>query len=426
MPPTYAVVTFGCRVNTADSLALEAALVQAGASPGRADVADVVIVNSCAVTASAEQGTRQAIRRLVRTNPGARVLVTGCYATRRPDELALLEGVLQVVPNEGKARLDTIARSVLGIAPPLPATGDGPCGAAIAPGLAGRTAWTLAVQTGCDERCTYCVIPSTRGPGRSALPGVVQQQVRHAAARGFREVVLAGVHLGSYGRDLQPALSLVDLLGGLAPLARALGVRLRISSLEPMDVTGGLVDLVAEAGVFAPHFHLPLQHASDRVLSAMGRPYTLEHYARVVDRVRATLPEAAIGADVMVGFPGEDESDVDTLCRYLARSPLTSLHVFPYSDRPGTPAATLSGKVHGACTRDRATRVRAIGAALSDRFRAGQVGTEHVALTLEDGTLALTGNYCKVRIPPGHARNEWVRVRILAAGADSMAGEILA
>jgi tRNA A37 methylthiotransferase MiaB len=188
----------------------------------------------------------------------------------------------------------------------------------------------------------------------------------------------------------------------------------RLSSLEPMDCTPAIVDLVASSSAFAPHFHLPLQHASNRVLAAMRRPYTIEQYAALVDDIRARIPSASIGSDIIVGFPGETEEDVSCLERYLERSPLTHLHVFPYSDRPGTAATTLGGKVPGALVRDRGRRIRQIGRFLTERFHASQIGTVHRALTLEDGALVVTGNYLKLRIAPGCARNEWVRVRVLS------------
>ena len=244
------------------------------------------------------------------------------------------------------------------------------------------------------------------------------------AAAGFKEIALTGVHLGSYGRDLQPPSSLIEMLCALDdwsakadPLrAEAVAERsdllFRISSLEPMDCSRAVVDLVASSDRFAPHFHLPLQHASNRVLAAMRRPYTIEYYASLVDDIRARIPGASIGSDVIVGFPGETDEDVDRLADYLERSPLTHLHVFPYSDRPGTPASAMTAKVSGLVVRERGRRIREIGRVLSERFRDSQVGTTHRALTLESGSLAVTTNYLKVRIPPGRARNEWVRVRL--------------
>jgi tRNA A37 methylthiotransferase MiaB len=287
------------------------------------------------------------------------------------------------------------------------------------------------------------------------------------------------VHLGSYGRDLTPRSSLLQLLVALSehqvrlkaditsrddqrvrlkadttsrddqqvrlkvdttsrddrrvrPNGDSTGdrsVRLqpdllyRISSLEPMDCTPEIVDLVATSSSFAPHFHLPLQHASDRILTAMRRPYTAASYASLVDGIRSRIPAASIGSDVIVGFPGETAEDFEALAAYLERSPLTHLHVFPYSDRPGTAAAALTSKVHGAAIRERARRIREIGARLTARFRDSQIGTMHRALTIEDGTLAVTGNYLKLRIPPGRVRNEWIRVKVASAGGELTAQE---
>ncbi len=333
-----------------------------------------------------------------------------------------MPGVCAVVSNDAKHDLSGSWLGAVGAA--VPPAGEGPCGSLPQPGLAGRTAWTLAVQTGCDEACSYCIIPRTRGRGRSLPVHEVVTRVGDAAGHGYREVVLTGVHLGSYGRDLVPATSLEALLRRLAVHAETLGVRVRLSSIEPMDCSDAVIDLVADSACYAPHFHVPLQHASGRVLDAMRRPYTPAQYAHVVDRIRARMPRAAIGADVIVGFPGEQDADVDALCDYLSGSPLTSLHVFPFSDRPGTDAASIRPKVHGTTVRDRAARVRSIGERLQERFRADQVGSEHRAITLDDGTLALTGHYCKVKIPPGHRRNEWVRVRITGA-APVMTGDVL-
>ena len=200
-------------------------------------------------------------------------------------------------------------------------------------------------------------------------------------------------------------------------------VRFRISSLEPMDCSREVVDLVAACDSFAPHFHLPLQHASGRLLAAMRRPYSVEQYAALVDAIRARMPGASIGSDIIVGFPEERDEDVEELCGYLEQSPLTHLHVFPYSDRPGTVASSMSGKVRGGVIRARAAQVRDIGHRLTSAFRRRQLGTIHRALTIGDGAVAVTGNYLKVRIPPGCDRNEWVMVRITEAG-ESMSGEV--
>ena len=413
----YSIVTFGCRVNQADSFQIEEQLMAAGCESAAASDADLIVVNTCSVTSSADQGTRQIVRKIARENPAARIVVTGCYATRRPGEIADLPGVVQVVPNDRK---DDLVRDI-GLAAPKPARakaglttaqrfgeGDGACGADIAPGLAGRTAFTLRVQTGCDQACSYCIIPTTRGAGRSRPLPEVLSEIDRVAVSGYREIAITGVHLGSYGRDLPHKSSLVELLRAIE--RHACGIRFRISSLEPMDCSDEIVDLVASSTCFAPHFHLPLQHASDSMLVSMRRPYTLAYYRRLVDRIRSRISHASIGTDIIVGFPGETDADFTILETYLRESPLTHVHVFPYSDRPGTAATAMPDKVHGSIVRARATIVRAMGRELTRKFHLAQHGSVRPGLTIEDGSLVVTDNYLKVRIPPGHVRNEWVSV----------------
>jgi threonylcarbamoyladenosine tRNA methylthiotransferase MtaB len=267
----------------------------------------------------------------------------------------------------------------------------------------GRTAWTLRVQTGCEEKCSYCIIPATRGRSRSRSLDEIQAEVGRVVDAGYKEIAITGVHLGSYGRDLAPRSSLIELLRELTTW----NVSFRISSLEPMDFPIDILDLP-----IAPHFHLPLQHAANRVLELMRRPYLIEHYAALVNTIRDRLPHAAIGSDVIVGFPGETDEDFAQLTSYLERSPLTHLHVFPYSDRPGTVASQLPGKVHGAVVKTRAQQIREISRRLADSFRETQRGTTRRALTIEDGSVVVTDNYVRVPAPPGCARNEWVEVRL--------------
>ena len=404
----YSIVTFGCRVNQADSLRLEEDLRALGGAETISSKADLVVVNTCSVTATADQGARQTIRRIARENPDAKIVVTGCYATRCADEVAALPGVVRVVRNDEKLSMFGVTTAER--------EGDGPCGSSIEPGVAGRTAFTIRAQTGCEERCAYCIIPTTRGASRSRPVAVLVREIERVAAAGFKEVTLTGVHLGSYGRDLAPASSLLELLRALDAIEG--DVAFRVSSLEPMDCTPEIVALVAGRGRFLPHFHLPLQHAADRMLLSMRRPYTLDEYRRLVDGIASRLPHASIGADMIVGFPGETDTDFEANLTYLPASPLTHLHVFPYSDRPGTEASAMPGKVHGSVVRDRGARLREIGASLSRRFRAAQAGTIRPGLTLEDGTLVVTDNYLKVRIEPGTPRNTRVMVRIGPVGPD--------
>ena len=419
----YAIVTFGCRVNQADSFAIEEQLRRRGAVDAPAEHADLVVINTCSVTASADQATRQTIRRIVRSNPDVRVVVTGCYATRRPEEIAALPNVVRVVTNDAKDTLVdalhadgelTTARRFDG--------GEGPCGLSLEPGVAGRTALTLRVQTGCDQECSYCIIPRTRGAGRSRPLSEVIRDVRRAVDAGYREIAMTGVHLGSYGRDLDGGTTLSDLV-------RVLGewpddVRFRISSLEPMDCTSEIVDAAARSPRIAPHFHLPLQHGCDDMLAAMRRPYTVGNYRSLVDDIRARLPHASIGTDIIVGFPGETGDHFAAMRDLLAALPVTYLHVFPYSDRPGTTATRLSGRVDGNDIRVRAREIREIGADKTAGFRRSQVGRTMRGLSVDDGRSVVTGNYLKVRIGEVRPRNTWVDVEI--ASADPLLGRALA
>lgn len=407
----YSIVTFGCRVNQADSFVIEEELRRRGGVDAAPEDADLVVVNSCSVTATADQGTRQAIRRIARSNPDVRIVVTGCYATRRPEDIGALPNVVRIVANGEKDSLVgllesegelTTARRFDG--------GDGPCGMALAPGVAGRTALILRVQTGCDERCSYCIIPSTRGSGRSRPLPEVLRELRRAADAGYREIAITGVHLGSYGRDLGDGTTLTRLV-------RALGdwpddVLFRISSLEPMDCTPEIIDVAGRSSRIAPHLHLPLQHGSDPILASMRRPYAANDYRTLVEHIRSRLPHAAIGTDIIVGFPGESDADFRVTYALLEQLPLSYVHVFPYSDRPGTVAASMPGKVDGNAIRDRGRLLRDLASRKASAFRRSQVGRMLRALTVDDGCSAVTGNYLKLRLDQQHRRNEWVTVRV--------------
>ena len=418
----YAILTFGCRVNQADSLVIEDQLRRRGAVSAPPELADTVIVNTCSVTAGADQGARQAVRRIVRSNPKVNVVVTGCYATREPEDVRSLPNVVQVVGNADKDRL------VAGLAASAELTtadrfdgGDGPCGMRLEPGVAGRTALMMRVQTGCDETCSYCIIPRTRGAGRSRpLPDVLRE-IRMAVDAGYREIVITGVHLGSYGRDLDDRTTLTTLVRTLSEWPDE--VLFRISSLEPMDCTAKIVEAAAESPRIAPHFHLPLQHGSDAIITAMRRPYSPAYYRRLVELIRQRMPDAAIGTDVIVGFPGESPGDFDALCELLNSLPVTYLHVFPYSDRPGTDAAKLAHTVAGSDVRARSREVRAIGERKGADFRRSQQGRTLRALVVDEGFTVVTGNYLKVRTTEWSARNTWVCVRV--DGVDPLVGQVL-
>jgi threonylcarbamoyladenosine tRNA methylthiotransferase MtaB len=422
-PVKYAVVTFGCRVNQAESLAIEDAFRARGATAASPEEADVIVVNTCSVTASADQAARQTIRRIGRANPAVRVVVTGCYATRQPADVSALPNVIRVVTNGGKDSLvDAIGQDLSLTTAQRFGDGDGACGQTLTPGTAGRTALTLRVQTGCEEACGYCIIPTTRGAGRSSsLTGVVRN-IQRAVAAGYKEIAITGVHLGSYGRDLGNGSSLATLIRTLAGWPDH--VLFRISSLEPMDCAPEIVEMVAASPRLAPHFHLPLQHGSDAILRAMRRPYTVSYYRSLIDRIRTVLPHASVGSDIIVGFPGETAAHFAEMRTVLDELPLTHLHVFPYSDRPGTDASKMFPKVDGRDVRERGREVRAIGDGMARRFKASQVGRTIRALTVDDGQSVVTDNYLKLRLDVRQPRNEWVRVRVEENHQGTVAGDL--
>ena len=442
---TFSIENFGCRATQADAAAIESQLRASGLARVREHGdAEIVVLNTCTVTAAADAQARDAIRHVHAANPAARILVSGCYAQRAPDELAELAGVEWVVGNSHLAEISSVVRRAIQ-APGFAAGGDSSAVIPIAALAAGgmslargpakiltsdifaqsavltgpasaddgeHTRPTLKIQDGCNHRCAYCVIPFVRGNSRSLAPERVLAELRALIAAGAREIVLSGINLGSYGRDLTPRASLDAVLRRI--LAETPLERLRLSSIEPMDVTEDLLRFIAAEPRIAQHLHMPLQSASNRILSAMHRWYRAEHYERRIDLIRQFLPDAAIGADVIVGFPDETKKDFADTAAFIERLPFAYLHVFSYSPRPGTAAAHLAAQVPPTEIRARARELRALSAKKAAEFRASQSVSRHRALTLnrsgEDWTESLTGNYLKVRIPGRHPANEWHEV----------------
>jgi threonylcarbamoyladenosine tRNA methylthiotransferase MtaB len=448
---TFSIENFGCRATDADAAALRRDMVGQGlAFVAEHSRADVVVLNTCTVTAAADSQAREAIRKIHRSNPSAQIVVTGCYAQRAPEEIAQLDGVHFVVGNSHQTEIVDLVRASLRAAdagPGLSAVIDGflplakidrdPMSLARGPAKiltgdifaqtsvqvapasfadSGHTRPILKIQDGCNNRCSYCVIPFVRGKSRSMPPDVVVEEIRKLVGAGAKEVVLSGINLGSYGRDLTPRAELIDIARRI--LSETDLEQLRFSSIEPQDVTEEFVALVAFTERIAPHFHVPLQSGSGRQLRAMHRWYRAEHYAERVRMIRRHSPDAAIGADVIVGFPGETNEDFQTTVDFIERLPLTYLHVFSFSARPGTEADKfpLDHHVPPGAIRERARHLRALSQRQSDAFRAAQSGRTLRALTLartgENWTEVLTGNYLKAKVAGHHAPNQWHAVRI--------------
>ena len=412
--PKFFVQNFGCRATQADGAALETLLAQRGLEcAASSDAADLVILNTCTVTAAADEDVRAAVRRVHRGNPGARILVTGCYAQRSPEELAAMPGVDWVVGNSHKTRIpelldsgapyhgqilvgDIFAQHDFLSAPVEEASGD-------------RTRPNLKIQDGCGNRCSFCIIPFVRGRSRSMPAEQVVVQVRGLAGR-YREVVLSGVNLGRWGREPGSPMRLAGLVRKLLDETNV--ERLRLSSVEPMDFSGDLLELMASSPRIAKHVHAPLQSGSDTVLRRMHRKYRPHHYAGRILKARELMPDAAIGADVMVGFPGETREEFETSREFIESLPFTYLHVFTYSERPGTPAAEAPDAVPMPLRKQRNKVLRDIAARKNLEFRRRMVGRKLSVVTLGEAGMALSGNYLKVRLATPRQGNLLIDVAI--------------
>jgi len=432
--PTYRIVTLGCKLNQADSAALETRLRVLGFRRAPRDQddaagADLVILNTCTVTANADREARQIARRLRGAHPDALLIATGCYAERDAAGLRAVPCIDHVVPlREQEERVPEIAAAAFGIDRDRVDLDLGPSGTTEGCeaefGSGDRTRALLKVQDGCNLRCSYCVIPSVRGASRSLPPGLVLERLGLLVDSGFREIVLTGVNTGDYGRDLDPPSSLARLLG-TALDTQGLG-RIRLNSLEPKTVTRELAGLLAAGGgCLAPHLQIPLQSGCDTVLARMRRPYRTADYARVVEDLRREVDGIALGADVIAGFPGETDEEFETTRRFIESSPLGYLHVFSYSPRPGTAAASSPGQVPPHVIKERSARLRRLAGELSLRFRTAFVGRTRTALILRevrpDGRLrALTDNFIDLGCDPqgrdaAPLMNRLLRVRITDA-----------
>jgi threonylcarbamoyladenosine tRNA methylthiotransferase MtaB len=465
--PTFHIEQFGCRATQADGAAIERQLLDRGCTLADSpSAADVVVLNTCTVTAAADAQARDAIRKLHTINPATQIIVTGCYAQRAPEELAALPGVTVVVGNSHKPQIPDLIRPLVPPTNPVPANFipiesllawpvsfpigarhvyPGPLGAIpaanpdsihsvphapilvgdifdqqqllVAPipgGESNHTRPTLKIQDGCNNRCAFCVIPLVRGKSRSLRPEAVLQEIRGLGNAGYKEIVLSGINLGAWGRDLSPRQNFLDLLRQILDETEV--ARLRLSSIEPLDVTRDLVALFASSPRLAQHFHMPLQSAADKILSAMHRWYRSEHYARRIDFIREQLPNAAIGADVIAGFPGETEDDHTATMNFIDRRPFTYLHVFSYSVRPGTGAANLPDHVPGATSKRRARELRVLSEKKSSAFHSSQSGRTLSLLTLRhsdstassEWTPALSSNFLKLRLSGSWQPNQFV------------------
>src|SRR6266700_3150348 len=490
----FYVQNFGCRATQADGAAIERQFLDQGLRPVPDSAeADIVVINTCTVTAQADRDARAAIRRLYRQNPERQIIVTGCYAQRAPQEVAALPGVSRVIGNSHKHELANIVRRQ-GFVPLSELAQERVfvsdifahtelLAAPVFDSANQRTRPNLKVQDGCDNRCSFCVIPSVRGHSRSLPLAEVIREVNALVEAGYREVVISGINLGRWGRDLhdprrdsRPRLSGRAQLAGAStgaketvPYSSASGTteltsaarsyrfedlihtilaqtpleKLRISSVEPMDWSNQLIALMAESTRIAKHAHVPLQSGSDSVLRRMHRRYRPWHYREKVQKIRAAMPRAAIGADVMVGFPGETEAEFEETRRIIEDLPFTYLHVFTYSARPGTPAAAMPNQVPVHVARELNRILRDLAGEKHGLFMRSFIGKTIDAITLNTTaglgcpaeqssakpfqtsssfTSALTDNYLKLRLHGYHQPNRWIAARVASVDRDALTG----
>ncbi len=470
--PSFYVENFGCRATQADGAALERQFSDRGLAPAdNSSHADLVIVNSCTVTAAADRDARAAVRRVRRQNPNAKIVVTGCYAQRAPEEVAALPGVDCVVGNSHKHQLAELVLNELTPASggfvsvaALIATGDRPTtddqrpifvsdifahtellAAPVFDAPNQRTRPNLKVQDGCDNRCSFCVIPYVRGQSRSLPLEQILDEVRGLVAGGYKELVISGINLGRWGRDLGSRLPDLGLPrpGGerrqprfesliRSILSETSLEKLRISSVEPMDWSHELILLMASSQRIAKHAHVPLQSGSDAVLRRMHRKYRPWHYREKIEQIHGAMPAAAIGADVMVGFPGETAAEFEETRRLIEDLPFTYLHVFTYSARPGTPAASMGDQVPVHVARERNRILRELAEEKKLAFMRSFVGKRLDAITLNvvhegpDGefTETLTDNYLKLRLRGRHEANRWMAAEVGEVNDDALVGSV--
>jgi threonylcarbamoyladenosine tRNA methylthiotransferase MtaB len=429
-----AITTLGCKINQYDSAVIQNRLEQNHSLVSFEEPADCYIINSCTVTDRADWEARQLVRRAKRLSPNAKVLVTGCYAQVNPEEVARVPGVDSVI---GLNRLDDLLRLVdlpnessrvrVAVSDVKRERGVPVLGTRALPE---HTRAFLKIQEGCNYSCTYCIIPTARGLSRSVAPDDVLEQVRMLADAGYKEIVLTGIHLGGYGQDLTPRIDLTVLLEKIDQ--SRLIPRVRLSSLDPREVPDRLLDFMAGSNVLCPHLHICAQAGDDEILKQMRRNYDSAYYRELLIKVRERLPEAALGSDIIVGFPGETDAAFEKSMEFFALLPLTYFHVFPYSSRRGTIAASLPDHVAGHVKKARARKMRELGAMKKRDFSLGFRG-RRVSVLIEEKIDRATGlrrgfsrNYLPVVVyGSGNLVNQEVEVEINGFEEGWLRGSVL-
>ena len=437
--PEFFILTFGCRSNQADSATIRESLLRHDMTECETFTkADLIVVNTCTVTHRSDQQARQTVRKMHRENPAAKIVVTGCYAQRDAAVLAKLQGVSLVAGNAEKSHIAELLQTAestgksfsekIFCAPRITISesreeSPGKVSISSMAHTGGKTRPLVKLQEGCDNHCAYCIVPSVRGPARSTSPKDVLGEIRYLISCGFQEIVLTGINLGAYGRRSREHMHLPELLRQIAALP-GLG-RIRLSSIEPVFFDEEIVRLAAANSVLARHFHIPLQSGSDRILRAMHRPYTSTRFRELMEFIHRELPDAGLGTDVIIGFPGETELDFAATLRFLQELPLSYIHVFPFSPREGTEAFSLPEQIPHHVKKERMTQVLALARTRNLEFRRRFLGQILPAITLtqeeaQGKAVVLTHNYIHARVPEfSIPPNRLINIRIEEVLADS-------
>jgi len=427
--PKFTITTLGCKVNQSESDAIAHQLKNSGYYPAHPkEKADLCIINTCTVTQKASMQSRQAVRQAIRSNPGARIIVTGCYAQTEPDEIDKIDGIHHIIGHTDKLKIpDMVLSKEKGPYPHLirqnifSEHNFEQTSAAVS---GNRTRPFLKIQDGCNSFCTYCIVPYARGCSRSMRIENVLENIKQFKQAGYREVVLTGVHLGAYGIDLSPKTGLTELLHRICesnPIDRV-----RLSSIEPHELTDDLIQLVAKADIFCDHFHIPLQSGDDLILKKMHRPYTRSLFKNQIIKINELLPDAAIGVDTLIGFPGETEKAFENTYSLIDELPVTYLHVFPFSARKSTPANSYPQQVDSKTIKARCEKMRSLGHAKKRDFYKKFTGKK-VEILIEGKRDKSTGllkgissNYIPVHVNgDDNLKNTRVQVRIDRVKSDN-------
>lgn len=431
----YSIKTLGCKVNQFETEAIGLSLQQKGwEKAAKGDNADLCIINTCTVTGKASLQSRQTIRSIIKNNPGAKVIVTGCYAQTEADEIKKIEGVHSIISHAEKYKIPEMVGNVQ--AETFVSTD---CNSSCtetefkAPDIdvhGSRTRPFLKIQDGCNSFCTYCIVPHTRGRSRSMAPDLVLKRLKALGENGYKEIVLTGIHIGHWGEDLEPPFAFADLLKRIEKEKPV--TRIRLSSIEPGEVTDEIISLFTSSDIFCNHFHIPLQSGDDNTLRRMHRPYDSDFFRKLVERIHSTAPDAAIGVDVLTGFPGETDEEFNNTYTLIETLPISHLHVFPFSPRKKTPAATFPDQITDDVKKQRTEKMRLLGDRKKRAFLESLKG-KTLEVLIENSRDKKTGklkglssNYAVVQTEgPDSLKNSVTDIRIESVTPEYVSGSIV-